>query len=110
MRRTRTSLGGPLDAVDRGAKPPADLPLGISPVVWELSVPASVAPVPERVALGSALFSDERLSLNDTVSSATCHEQFGRVALLHDMINWCIENPGSSSWRSSSGSTSRSSC
>jgi cytochrome c peroxidase len=54
--------------------PPADLPLGVSRDLWVLSVPEGSEPTPERVALGEKLFNDKRLSLNDTVSCATCHD------------------------------------
>ncbi len=56
------------------AAPPPDLPPGVSPVLWKLSVPASAAPTPEKVALGEKLFNDKRLSVDDTVSCATCHD------------------------------------
>jgi cytochrome c peroxidase len=43
-------------------------------VLWKLSVPAGAEPTPERVALGEKLFNDKRLSLDDSVSCATCHD------------------------------------
>jgi cytochrome c peroxidase len=59
-----------------GAEPPAapQLPRGISRVIYELSVPPQAVPTPEKVALGDKLFNDKRLSVNDTVSCATCHD------------------------------------
>jgi cytochrome c peroxidase len=53
---------------------PAKLPPGVSPVLYELAVPAGAAPTPEKVALGDKLFNDKRLSVNDKVACATCHE------------------------------------
>src|SRR5687768_18608467 len=50
------------------------LPQGVSPTLWKLSVPAGAEPTPEKVALGEKLFNDKRLSADDTVSCATCHE------------------------------------
>jgi cytochrome c peroxidase len=54
------------------ASPP--LPPGISRVLYDLSVPPQAVPTPEKVALGDKLFNDKRLSVNDTVSCATCHD------------------------------------
>ncbi|WP_141588099.1 cytochrome-c peroxidase [Myxococcus sp. AB056] len=57
---------------------PADLPPGVSKVLWKLSVPDQLAPTPERVLLGEKLFNDQRLSVDNTVSCATCHDaRFG---------------------------------
>src|SRR5947208_8630110 len=55
-----------------GAAPP--LPAGVSAVLYELAVPPGTEPTPEKVALGDKLFSDKRLSTNDAVACATCHE------------------------------------
>jgi len=55
------------------AAPPEKLPLGVSRGLWALSVPEG-AVTPERVALGEKLFNDTRLSLNDAVACATCHD------------------------------------
>jgi cytochrome c peroxidase len=57
-----------------GAAPPDKLPLGISRELWELSVPQDREPTPAKVALGDKLFNDVRLSSNDKVSCATCHD------------------------------------
>jgi cytochrome c peroxidase len=54
--------------------PPPKLPLGVSPSLWKLSVPAGLEPTPEKVALGEKLFNDKRLSADDSVSCATCHD------------------------------------
>src|SRR5438128_283054 len=53
---------------------PNDLPLGVSRVLWDVSVPPGAEPTPEKVALGEKLFNDVRLSTNDKVSCATCHD------------------------------------
>lgn len=49
------------------------LPLGISETIYEIAVPDG-PPRPEMVALGEKLFNDKRLSVDDTVSCATCHD------------------------------------
>lgn len=48
-------------------------PLGISETIWEVVLPGG-PPKPEMVALGEKLFNDKRLSADDTVSCATCHD------------------------------------
>jgi len=53
---------------------PPPLPIGVSPVLYEIAVPAGAEPTPEKVALGKQLFNDKRLSVNDGVSCATCHD------------------------------------
>ena len=53
---------------------PPKLPPGVSTVLYELAVPAGTEPTPEKVALGDKLFNDKRLSSNDAVACATCHE------------------------------------
>jgi cytochrome c peroxidase len=50
------------------------LPLGVSRVLWEMALPNGVAPTPAQVALGEKLFNDPRLSVNDKISCATCHD------------------------------------
>lgn len=52
---------------------PTDLPLGVSPQLYAISVAPDRVPKPEIVALGDKLFNDKRLSADDTVSCATCH-------------------------------------
>src|SRR5678815_1314828 len=44
------------------------LPIGVSEVLYAISVPAPAAPTPERVRLGEKLFFDKRLSADDSVS------------------------------------------
>jgi cytochrome c peroxidase len=53
---------------------PSKLPLGVSPVLWDIVVPPGKEPTPEKIALGERLFNDVRLSVNDKVSCATCHD------------------------------------
>lgn len=59
----------------QAAPPPADLPPGVSPVLWKLAVPEGAAPTPEKVSLGQKLFNDKRLSVDDSTSCATCHDE-----------------------------------
>src|SRR6476469_7224265 len=55
-------------AADEPAAPvPPKLPPGVSATLYEISVP-------ERLALGAQLFSDKRLSVDDSVSCETCHD------------------------------------
>jgi len=61
-------------AAEDGAPPPQKLPIGVSATLWALEVPADRVPTPEKVALGEKLFRDTRLSVNDKVSCATCHD------------------------------------
>lgn len=53
---------------------PQGLPIGVSPVLYAVSVPKERVPTPELVALGEKLFNDTRLSADNTVSCATCHD------------------------------------
>jgi cytochrome c peroxidase len=53
---------------------PPDLPPGVSPVLYDLAVPAGAEPTKEKAALGEKLFNDVRLSSNGKVSCATCHD------------------------------------
>jgi cytochrome c peroxidase len=53
---------------------PPTLPPGVSAVLYELAVPPGTEPTPEKVALGDKLFNEKRLSANDAVACATCHE------------------------------------
>ncbi|HZR81026.1 MAG TPA: cytochrome c peroxidase [Candidatus Binatia bacterium] len=62
-----------LGAPASGDVPPG-YPLGLSRVLYEISVPPEGAGSPEVVALGEKLFNDKRLSVDDSVSCATCHE------------------------------------
>jgi cytochrome c peroxidase len=64
----------PASQLPSTAHVPKDLPLGVSATLYALSVPADHVPTPERVALGDKLFNDKRLSADDSVSCATCHD------------------------------------
>jgi cytochrome c peroxidase len=50
------------------------LPAGISAQFYALAVPAGREPTPQLAALGEKLFNDKRLSVDDTVACATCHD------------------------------------
>lgn len=56
----------------KAASAPA-LPLGISQTIYEIAAPGG-PPKPALVALGDKLFNDKRLSADDSVSCATCHD------------------------------------
>jgi cytochrome c peroxidase len=51
-----------------------ELPIGVSPTLYAISVPAGKEPTPDRVALGAKLFVDKRLSVDNTVACDTCHD------------------------------------
>lgn len=53
----------PLQAAD-------DVPLGLKTVVW----PENNKPSAEKIALGKQLYFDKRLSRDDTISCASCHD------------------------------------
>jgi cytochrome c peroxidase len=64
-------------AGDAGAKvsPAApSLPAGISAQIYAVAVPAGREPTPQLAVLGEKLFNDKRLSVDDTVACATCHD------------------------------------
>lgn len=56
------------------AKVPSDLPIGVSPVLYAISVAPGQEPTPEQVKLGDKLFDDVRLSADNTVACKTCHD------------------------------------
>jgi cytochrome c peroxidase len=56
------------------AAPLPKLPIGVSPVLYELSLKGGRPPTAEEIALGDKLFNDKRLSADDSVSCATCHD------------------------------------
>jgi len=58
-----------MPATDLG-KPPA----GFDSILWAAFIPADNALTPERVALGRKLYFDKRLSDDNSVSCATCHD------------------------------------
>ncbi len=51
-------------------KPPA----GLDPVAWAECIPEDNPMTPERVELGRKLYFDTRLSVDNSVSCATCHD------------------------------------
>jgi len=55
---------------DEGMTPPR----GIDPLVWTASITPGEEPTAARVALGRSLYFDTRLSADDTVACATCHD------------------------------------
>ncbi|WP_181180188.1 cytochrome-c peroxidase [Candidatus Thermokryptus mobilis] len=50
------------------------IPLGIPRDIWEIFVPPDNPITPEKVELGRKLYFDKRLSVDNTVSCATCHD------------------------------------
>ena len=52
----------------------AKAPAGLDPVVWAAYIPEDNKMTPERVELGRTLYFDTRLSKDNTVSCATCHD------------------------------------
>ena len=50
------------------------LPVGISRDLWRQRIPANNPMTPDKVALGRSLYFDKRLSVDGTVSCATCHD------------------------------------
>ena len=77
-RNTGISLGLVLVVALAGlgiaAEKTAELPFGIPAELYEFLVPEDNPPTPEKIALGKQLFEDTRLSADNTVSCATCHE------------------------------------
>ncbi len=57
-----------------GDRDPLAAPAGVDPVVWSSFVPEGNEPTAERIALGRKLYFDPRLSKDDTVACATCHD------------------------------------
>lgn len=49
-------------------------PPSVDPVIWDFLVPDDNAMSAERVALGERLYFDTRLSADDSVACATCHD------------------------------------
>src|SRR5262245_63565854 len=50
------------------------LPVGISRELWRQRIPSDNPMTPDKVALGRSLYFDKRLSVDGTVSCATCHD------------------------------------
>lgn len=67
---TALLMGGLLTAQEGDPAQPAKPPLGLP----EIKYPASNPPTPEKIALGKQLYFDNRLSVDNTVSCATCHD------------------------------------
>jgi cytochrome c peroxidase len=53
---------------------PIQVPTGISESLWRQRIPKDNPMSPGKVALGRALYFDKRLSIDGTVSCATCHD------------------------------------
>jgi cytochrome c peroxidase len=51
-----------------------ELPRGLPADLWEVLVPPDNPVTPEKVALGRQLYFDKRLSLDGTISCASCHD------------------------------------
>ena len=51
-----------------------DLPVGISKQLYSLSVSVGREPTVQLAALGEKLFNDKRLSVDDSLACATCHD------------------------------------
>jgi cytochrome c peroxidase len=51
-----------------------ETPPGFDPVIWDAFLPEDNKMTPERVALGRKLYFDTRLSKDNSVSCATCHD------------------------------------
>jgi cytochrome c peroxidase len=69
--RQPLTLNGALEA-QASSKPP--LPPGVSAELYELAVAHGRAPTSGLAALGEKLFRDKRLSVDDSVACATCHD------------------------------------
>jgi cytochrome c peroxidase len=50
------------------------VPAGLPADIWESLIPKDNPMTPEKIALGEKLFFDKRLSVDRTVSCATCHD------------------------------------
>jgi cytochrome c peroxidase len=59
-----------------GAKSSAvvKIPFGIPEDLWEILIPPDNPVTPEKIELGRKLYFDKRLSVDNTVSCATCHD------------------------------------
>jgi len=71
---TGVSDANPAPAKPSFAQVPKDLPIGVSALLYAVSVPEGHAPTAELAALGDKLFEDKRLSVDGTVSCSTCHD------------------------------------
>ena len=57
-----------------GTRVQVQVPLGISESLWRRRIPRDNPLSAEKIALGRALYFDKRLSIDGTVSCATCHD------------------------------------
>jgi cytochrome c peroxidase len=68
----------PVSAIERRPKSETkaiiQFPLGIRESLWRQRIPADNPVSPSKVALGRALYFDKRLSVDGTVSCASCHD------------------------------------
>lgn len=58
----------------RAASEASYVPKGLPGDIWQSLIPPDNPLTPEKIALGEKLFFDKRLSLDRTVSCATCHD------------------------------------
>jgi cytochrome c peroxidase len=62
------------DSIGKSLPAKPALPAGISSQIYALAVPPGREPTVQLVALGEKLFNDKRLSVDDSVACATCHD------------------------------------
>lgn len=63
-----------LKSVQTEEEASGQIPPGISPKYWNFNIPKENEMSPERIALGKKLYFEPRLSIDGTVSCATCHD------------------------------------
>src|SRR5689334_17074819 len=61
-------------AADATSSPPHPFPLGVSSALYTNAVPPDRVPTNAQIDLGQQLFNDKRLSSDNTVACATCHD------------------------------------
>jgi cytochrome c peroxidase len=66
-------------------------PIGLSRALWRRRIPLDNPMTPDRVALGQALYFDKRLSIDGTVSCATCHDP-ANAFTDHDTVGRGVSN------------------
>jgi cytochrome c peroxidase len=69
-----TPFANAADSIGKSEPAKPTLPTGISSQIYTLAVPAGREPTSQVVALGEKLFNDKRLSVDDSVACATCHD------------------------------------
>lgn len=72
--RSPGSLSWPAWAAGQAKEFQMTFPLGIPADLWELMIPEDNPMTEAKAALGKALYFDTRLSADNTVSCATCHD------------------------------------